>query len=569
MGGRRERALPVSQLSTENIVATTTPTRPPRSVRRPRVLLEIARFEARKIWRHPALIAAAIITIYQLYQQINWSVAPVLNRDSYTSAWPMVIYAAGVYLAVGTTVNRRHGAQDEETLGAFPVTPLTRTLGTGLAFVSPLLVAIVMQGTVLAMRALNGPVTSIVWSEALTGPLTVALGAAAGMAVGWTFRASLAVPLAGLVFLGGTLVVWWEDFLFGPYTPWLAPVPSLDRNQYAFEQAYRPSDWHLLYLLLLTAFFVAVATVRGRRRRGWLASIGLTLVLLAGVVWVGMAQLAELTATEEATRRSRYIATTGDYVCQQRDTVTYCAYSGYEGWIDEWAAQIEPVLAMVPNQIAARPLEIRQQVPYFADDGEDLAPAGDLTAGMWWSRRSYDSSLVAHRLGMALAAAGWSVNLPTRSLPTESEVIDGEIVVTPFDPATGDPEEMQLRACHSNGQARAVAALWYAIQSSPEAVEALRFQTSGERYGGLRPQDNTSIDIGFRQPSSTVAYFRREALVALDLHELPPNEVSRTLSDHWDELTDPGTTTEDIASWFSVSVPEMNPADDSWTIACP
>jgi hypothetical protein len=534
------------------------------------VLYIVARFEARKIWRHPALIVATAITAYELYRQVQWTNAPVLNRDSYTSAWPMIIFAAGVYLAIGTTVNRRHGAESDETFDALPVAPMTRTLGTGLAFVSPLLVAIAMQGAVLVARALGGSVTAIVWAEVLVGPVTVALGAAAGMAVGWAFKNAIAVPLAGLGFVGLTLMVWWQDFMFGPYTPWLAPVPALDRNQYAFEQGYRPSTIHLVYLVLLTMFFVAVAMSWRRKGREQILAIATSLLILGGVIWAGSAQLAGLTPAEEVDWEAQYLAKGGDYVCEQRANVTYCPYQGYEGWVDEWAGEVESVLALAPAQATQRPLEIRQQIPYFVDDDEELPPAGDLTAGMWWSRGPYDSYLVAHRLGMALGVAGWAVGLPTHQFPIKSEVVEGELVARPFDPNTDDAAEVQLRACSSDGQGRAVVALWYATQSSPESREALEFQVSGERFGHLSPQDNTAIDIGYRQPSSAVVYFRREAQVALELSRLPASEVGATFEARWDQATDPTTTTtEDVAAWFGVDVPGMGDADDSWTIPCP
>jgi hypothetical protein len=356
--------------------------------------------------------------------------------------------------------------------------------------------------------------------------------------------------------------------MFGYYTPWLAPVPALDRNQYAFEQAYRPSRIHLVYLILLTLYFVAAAFAWRRPGRDRIAPIVMSLVILGGAVWAGSAQLAGLTPTEEETWEARYLPGGGDYVCEQRANVTYCAYEGYEGWIDEWAGEVEPVLSLPPVEATTRPLEIRQQVPYFVDE-EELPPAADLTAGMWWSRGPYDSSLVAHRLGMALGAAGWAVGLPTHPVPIKTVAIDEELVAMPFDPAADDEAEVQLRACSSDGQGRALAALWYASQSSPESREALEFQVSGERYGGLSPDDNTGIDIGYRQPSSSVVYFRREAQVALDLSGLSTSEVAATFEAHWDRLTNPSTSTEEVAAWFGVDVPIMGDADDSWTIPCP
>jgi hypothetical protein len=540
-----------------------------------RLLFAVAGFEGKRIWRHPALLLAVVITGYELCQQVEWSRAPVLNRDSYTSAWPMILLAAGVYFAIGTAANRRHGIEDDDALRGVPVTPVIQTLGIGLAFISPLLVAILMQGTVLFLRSMNDPVTSIVWSEALVGPVTVALGAAAGLAVGWSFRSPLAVPLAGVGFAAGVLTVWWvaSGFLLGPYTPYLAPVATLDANQYTLEQAYRPSIQHLLYLILLAAFFAVVATLRGQERRGRILSTALAIILLAGVGWAGTAQLRELAPAEEAARRAPYDPVTGDYVCEQRSTVIYCAYRGYEAWIEEWAAEVEPVLALLPEQMAHRPLEIRQQVPYYEGlyESEDLLPIeGGVPAGMWWSRQPYDSDLVAHRLGMALGAAGWAVGFPNELLPIEITIVDEEIVAEPGDPATTDPEFLSYRECASNDQGRAVAALWYATQSSPQSLEALRFQTSGERYGGgLSPKDNFAIDLGYRQPASSVEYLRREALVALELDRLPRHEVATAFASRWDQLIDPVTTTDEVAGWFGLSVPEMNRDVDSGTVPCP
>jgi hypothetical protein len=519
------------------------------------------------------MIVGVLLTAYELYQQVDWSRAPVLNRDSFTSAWPMIFLAAGAFFAIGSAANRRHTVEDDDPLRGLPVSPTTQAVGVGLAFVSPLLVGLLMQGTVLTLRALDSSVTSLVWSEVLTGPVTVALGAAAGLAVGFGFRSALALPLAAVGLGGAVVTMWWANsgYLLGPYTPWLAPVTSLDWNQYAYEQVYRPSGPHLAYLLLLTGALGAAATIRGREDRGRLLSVSAVIVLLAGTVFFGLSQLAELTPAEEAARQALYNPTTADYVCEQRGTVTYCAYSGYEAWIDEWAAQVEPVIASIPGDIATGPIEVRQQIPYFNDDDADFPePRGDIRAGMWWSRRPFDSSLVAHPLGMALAPAGLAVGLPTDDLPIRITVADGEIVAESVDdPADVDPEDLQYRSCLAGGQARAVAALWYGAHASPEAAEGLEFLSSGDRYGHVGENENFAIDIGYRQPASSVIYFRKEALTALDLFALPPDDVGNTFAQHWTEVTDPARTTEELAGWFGLSVPEMGDTDDMGSIPCP
>jgi hypothetical protein len=293
------------------------------------------------------------------------------------------------------------------------------------------------------------------------------------------------------------------------------------------------------------------------------------LIFLGGTVLAGSAQLNELTPAQEEARRASFDPVTGDYVCQQQGTVTYCAYAGYEGWIEEWATQVGPVLAQVPEAAAARPLEIRQQVPYFYDD-EELPQVGDIAAGMWWSRKPFDSSFVAHPLGMALAAAGWAVGFPADELPVRVTVVDDELVTEPVDDSAAvDPDELSDRSCRSDGQARAVAAMWYATQVSPQAAQGLNFLVSGDRYGGMPEDANFAIDIGYRQPASSVIYYRKEALVALDLGRLRSDEVRDRLAARWNEVRDPSTTTEEIAGWFGITVPEMSGTDNLGTIPCP
>lgn len=546
--------------------------RPPEeSVRSRRILLAVARFETTRVWRHPALIIAVLVTGFELYRQVDWSRAPVLNRDSFTTAWPMIFLAAGVFLSIGSAAHRRHAVEEDDALQGLPVSPTTQAIGIGLAFVSPLLVGIVMQGTALVLRALDGPVTSIVWSEVLTGPLTVALGAAAGLAIGYGFRSPLALPISIVGFAGGILTVWWANsgYLLGPYTPWLAPVTSLDWNQYTYEQAYRPSSAHAVYLLLLVGFFGFAAAVRGRSGRERFVSVAAAVFLLGGAVLAGIAQLNELTPAEETARQAPFDPVAGNYICEDRATVTYCAYVGYEVWIEEWVAQIEPVLASMPEEVTARPLGVRQQIPYYLD-GEELPQVGNVMAGMWWSRRPVDANYVSHPLGMALATAGWAVGFPDRDLPIRTTLVDDEIVAEPVDdPAAVDPDELHYRSCRADGQARAVAAMWYAAQATPESTAGLEFLTSGERYGGIPTGENVVLDLGYRQPSSSVIYYRKEAIVALDLDRLPADQVRDTLTARWEEVTDPSTTTEELATWFGITVPEMSDADQMGTIPCP
>lgn len=506
-----------------------------------RVVAEIARFEARRLWRHPALIGAVAITIYQLYQRSDLTRAPVLNRLSYQLAWPMLLLAGGIYLALGNAASRRHGVDNLEGQDALPTVAATNNVGVGLGFVSPLLVGVALQMGFLVPRLFDRPVTSMIWTEFLTGPATLALGAAAGLAVGWGLRWRGALPVFGVGAVAVITTLWWAESgtLFGPYTPWLGPVPGLDSTYGAFEQSHRPSDLHMGYVLALAGFFAALAAIRGRRLSGKLTLSGAAIAMLALAAWVGTAQLRELTPAEGATRRSPYLPATGDYVCEERGALTLCAYHGYESWIEEWAAQIEPVLALVPPEVAGRPLEVRQQVTYFID--EDVLPQkGDIRTGLVWSRRPVDSEGIAHPLNLSLAIAAWGVGLPTG---TEGQ-------------------------CSASGQGRAVAALWYAIQASPEAAEGLRLLVDPAPYRLPISQD-FPVPVGYLQPSSGVSYLRSDAEAAMAIARLPQPHVAETLAQRFTEVTDPATTGEEVAAWFGIPWPQLTVWDDTEEQACP
>ncbi|MEX0700246.1 MAG: hypothetical protein WD651_15510 [Acidimicrobiia bacterium] len=536
-----------------------------------RVITQLARFEARRLWRNPALIGGVLITVGALYQNSDLSRAPVLNRLSFLLAWPMLLMAGGVYLTLGTAASRRHGVDNLEGLDALPTDSATNNLGIGLAFISPVLVGIALQLSFVVPRLFDSPVASIVWSELLAGPATVALGATAGLAVGWGFRWQWTLPIVGLIAVAAVTTAWWAEsgYLLGRYTPWLSPVADSSSNQYAFEQMYRPSVSHLTYVVLLAGGLGALAAIRGRSLRGKVIASTLAGGLLVLSALAGSAQLQEPTPAEEATRRAAYIPTSGDYVCQKRGLVTYCAYRTYVPWIEEWAAQIEPVLALVPSEASDRPLEVRQQVSYFVD--EDVLPQeGDIRTGLWWSREPLDQMDIAHPLNLSLAAAGWAVGLPTHEQLVVTSMDGEELVVEKVDdPSSVSPDgNVRYQGCSSHGQARAVAALWYASQASVESIQGLRFQVSPERYQGVSPNENLGIDIGYLQPSSSVAYFRRETHVALAMAELPPSQVAGTLARRWSEVTNRATTTEEIADWFGVRIPAMTTPDDSWMLPC-
>jgi len=115
-------------------------------------------------------------------------------------------------------------------------------------------------------------------------------------------------------------------------------------------------------------------------------------------------------------------------VCQTHAGVRYCAFRGYAGWIDRWAASITPVLGAVPPSARPKNLVVRQDLgllfgsdlpertipesvaldPFTELPLEPLRSPG-IYPGVTWGRGSAGGR---YELGMALLAATWAVGLP-------------------------------------------------------------------------------------------------------------------------------------------------------------
>ena len=337
-------------------------------------VLALARFEGRKTVTHPVvwlgILASASLAVFELIEE-----APVLNRTSMTLAWTMAPMAVAVALVTGWAVLRARGRSDANPPMVMPVAMGQRVAGILLGLAWPAACALFLQLALLAWVYTRQPVTSMVWTEFLVGPTYVVFaGALSGALTRWLPHPS--TPLFGVLLLAALQIV-------VPYDPgqWgaqigptaLAPI-AWPENIIPYEVSFRPSALHLGYLLGLVLVVGGIA-VLGRSITGWT-------VLALGVVaaaTLGPAQLGPIEDDRRIEAISRLVGDQADLTCQAHEPITFCAMPGYEGWIDDWARGVGPVVEAAP--VPVEPIEVRQYPVHVTFLLEGDTAAG---TGWWW-----------------------------------------------------------------------------------------------------------------------------------------------------------------------------------------
>jgi hypothetical protein len=347
------------------------PTRVPTSPRA--VIGALVRFEGRKMLTHPLLwvgtLGAVVLSILELRLE-----APVLNRVSVLLSWTILPIAAAVALIAGWAVYRAKGQTDAHPPHILPI-PIGHRVGAILvALFYPALVTLLVQAVLLAWVMTRSPVTAVVWTELLAGPLYVILaGAMAAAMTRWLPHPS--TPLLTVLILGLAMAVTypsWQDWGTRVGVSWLSPVPWPHDN-IPYEVNYRPKTLHLTYLTGLIAVAAVVSTMR--RTGGSLIGLSATLVV---TVALGLSQLGPVPESWQQAVTGRLVGDDSEVTCHERGAIRYCALPGYEPWIDRWEAAVDPVAQAVPSEVIAG-LELRQ---YPVSVGRYLLE--DWFSGWWW-----------------------------------------------------------------------------------------------------------------------------------------------------------------------------------------
>lgn len=508
-----------------------------------RTTLELGRFEATRVLRHPITWIGVLVSVWLMWL-LGGSVSPILERESVFLAGTVLPLGAATLIVANVAVLRHR--KDPDTLDATPSDLRTRTLGVLVGIGAPVLLSFLLQGVGLVYVFLGGPIGTIDWVELAGGPAAVALLGATGVLLGRRLPHPI-VPLVTLVGLAMFQLLSSPDTqMFSPEeaganVEWLAPwmVPS------AFspieELAFRPSLLHLGYVLVLTLLLAAFALPMG-------GTGSLIRLILAGGLAVAVIAVSLSLPTDGRYMFDWQEAATNQ-VCVEAKGIDYCAFPFYEDWIPRWQRTVEAVSALAPVSVDT----VLQRPPNISwDEPGTLEQNGLIPANTSWDRQG----AVPHfQLDLALRAALSSVGLPTapeRRPYTEAE-IDSILAQNPDYPgglrAQLESEGPLPKECSAFGQARAVVAVWLAGAALENGEQGL------ERI--LRDQPATASLWMKNIHNRPVLISVSDARLAHDLLFVPVSQVQQKLLNRWGSVADPATTSDDLASWFGLPATEQ------------
>jgi len=469
-----------------------------------------------------------------------------LQRDVIFLAGAMLPLAASTLLATNeATLRRRRTA---ETLTTVPRGESEPLWGIQSGVAGPVAVAIALQTIGMFYLLSGGPIGWIDWWELAVGLVMVGVFGLGGVLLGSHFRHSIlaSVALVGIAF--AQLIASPDAQVFSPEpgptasVEWLAPwmVPS---NFESVEGLIsRPSEIHLIYLLLLGGLLASLSTrAPGRGKR-------LVKLSSAGVFSVAVVAISINMAGELLTRFD-WQAAAESQVCEIHNGVEYCAFNLYERWIQRWQQTVEAVDAIIPvalSRVVQRPSNTQ------IDEPGALEELGLIVSTTEWDR---GAALPSQEFNLALLAAHSSVGLPLTKQTGEWTEAEIEAMLEDNPDYPGDlrsqleSEPGSPRFCSAFGQARAVVAVWLAATALERGEAALASQLADApptRHIFWIPIDATN-------GTTPTLIEGVDAQLALQLLGLPATNVIDLLNDRWVEVIDPTTTSAELAGWFGLT----------------
>jgi hypothetical protein len=500
-----------------------------------RTAIALARFEGKKLLRHPAFLVGMALTPWLFLMATsdtgeNWIHIEVAIALGLVPLGWLTMVAANL----GALRSRRH--RTEDLFQSLPTSPAVRTAAHNLSTLAAAPVALAFAAACAVLVDINAdPLGSFGPAELATGVLVVVGGGAVGVLVArWLPRPAVCLPAIGAtMFLQGKLT----DFSPSP-ARWLSFVVDPLSSFAAVEQ--RPAGWHVGWL----AAWIALVAVAGAARHGMPRRLGVVALAVAAVaLGTGFAQTRPVSA-EEAAAVADYISRPAAHqTCREQAEVRYCAYDDLGQRIADWGPPVEAVLTRLPASVRARGLEVTER-PNPVVGNRNCSPVGLLSTlpgpvrdrltpeAVWppdgkihpgtdtWacSNSSVDG------LFLGVQAGAWAVGLP--------------------------PNPWHLdQHCRAPGQARAVAALWLGAQSSPGAAKALALlpERSGRNAAG-----ELTFDDWPDPPAWGVTWSADDVAAALALLDRPAADVAAVLDAGWDRFTDPATPTSDLLAQAGV-----------------
>ena len=504
------------------------------------VAVAIARREATRLAR--ASILPLLILMLMGGTSSNPDILD-LRPSSFNSPFAYLLLAATTLVVSHRAVTRSRRDGSEELLSATPASPRARTAGHLLAVLAPTTIA-ALTGLVLAWyMTQTTTVGSFVPSELAVGPLLVAGAGCLSVLLArmWPQRITpylacvaiaameLSVNTPLLVGSGARWLAFWvEGSLW-----WLLP---------------RHSTAHLVYLLGLIAMAAVGALLRhGLTRR-------LVAVAVASIAVTAGAAAAQMRQPQAHWQQANamFADPASQQRCFERDGVRYCVFDKFADLGDHFAAMVGSVRAVVPERAWPNRLEVTQRVTaldfqYVGPAAEHLPHLPDMPRTRI---RQPDDGAIHPGLEFS-----WS---PVQEAGFGLQVSSAAIGL----PLVPDPEDGSV--CVAAGRARAVLALWAGAHATNDAPAGLRWLIDQADPDRTRPPGRSEHDAVL--PIAEVDVYGGFAVsyadIRLALRMLDIESVAARVAERWEQLTDPATTSLQLADTLGIEPPATGAPQD-------
>jgi hypothetical protein len=435
------------------------------------------------------------------------------------SGWLLPVAIAS-YLIGSSSSSSEWREETEEFLDSLPNGRQARTLGRVMAAAAPVGYSLILLTAWILIGARDSPAGEIIWSEVAIGPLSLALAWTIGCLVGGFRRFRSAPSLFLVAYLFFQLLAS-PDIEVGASGPsqsdagrllmWLPPSSF----ESPFEILLRPSTQRLMYLVAVLVgivFWMMWRADRSTSKKRWLVagtSVAMAIVFVLGYVVASATPTVAWAAQSLDRPRADWLKLTSAQRCTNTDGVAFCAYPTFDPWIHVWNDAVARSASLAPERVEG----VAQRPSNTTFDGVDPGPGWVIT-GFSWDKPNADEPV--HAFALAASAGNLAVGLPSG----------------------------YQASCDAHGQGRSIVPLWLAATSVDNGVMLLRQLAE-------QPGPVTSIGgVGLGN-----AIFGPDALnLALDISELPMTDVESVFASRLSQLTDPNLTTEEVASWFGISV---------------
>jgi hypothetical protein len=235
--------------------------------------------------------------------------------------------------------------------------------------------------------------------------------------------------------------------------------------------------------------------------------------------------------------------------CADAGPVRSCHDPAVGDPVDQWRARTEAVRALLPDEVAARPLVVTSRVPTVV---------GDPDCGTIPYLESLPAAVVARVTPEQIWPADGAVHPGTDRLPCGGDHVDGLFTAVQVGSwAVGlppSPHGLDVR-CRAGGQARAVVALWLGAAATPSGADHLRAVLDEEDGRAVLTFDDWNDP-----PMWGAVFAASDVAAALALADRPVDEVGALVRREWATLTDPSTPAAALDELLAPAADRSGPA---------